>query len=228
MRTTSFLGHRSQKEVFSEALQALGFTSAVTYAHERVFHQLATIDSSRNVQQFEFRLLVRALESGDCRLPAVYVLDPTEPNIAPRFTPLEGCSIGRRVIWPERRAYGVELVVDGHLDAGQVAAFAYRVELTARATDMSAVVYSLPRRANDVLLEVEFRGGLRPMECERYQRTDSGESTSAVRLDRRDRLQVSEARFGPGTLGLRWEWENDCDDEYDDDEDDHRAAAGVG
>ncbi|MGO1599815.1 MAG: helix-turn-helix domain-containing protein [Brachybacterium sp.] len=220
VRTTTFLGHRSSKEVFSEALRELGFTSAQQYAHERVFHQHATIDSSSSVQQFDFRLIVRALESGVCRLPAVYALEPTEPNIAPHFIALDGCSIGRRVVWPERRVYGVELLVDGRLDAGQVATFAYRVELSAQATDMTAVVYSLPRRANDVLLEVEFRGEKRPVDCERYQRTESGVSTSAMRLDRRERLQVSEARFGPGTLGLRWAWEDEDEDDDADDADD--------
>src|SRR5699024_4436633 len=101
VRTTSFLGHRSSKEVFNDALRELGFTSAQQYAHERVFHQIATIDSTQPVQSFDFRLIVRALESGVCRLPAVYVLEPTEPNVAPHFVPLEGCSIGRRVVWPE-------------------------------------------------------------------------------------------------------------------------------
>ncbi|WP_245851172.1 helix-turn-helix domain-containing protein [Brachybacterium vulturis] len=219
VRTTSFLGHRSSKEVFNDALRELGFTSAQQYAHERVFHQHATIDSSQDVQSFDFGLIVRALESGVCRLPAVYVLEPAEPNIAPHFIPVQGCSIGRRVSWPEHRVYGVELLVDGHLDAGQVAAFDYRVELSARATDMTAVVYSLPRRANDALIEVEFRGDRRPVDCVRYQRTESGETTSSVRLDRRERLQVSEARFGPGTLGLRWKWENECEDDEDDEDD---------
>lgn len=225
VRTTNFLGHRSSKEVFHMALRELGFTTAQQYAHERVFHQLATIDTSKDVQRFDFRLIVRALESGICRLPAVYVLEPSEPNIAPVFLPLEGCSIGRRVDWPERRVYGVELLVDGRLDAGQVATFAYRVELSASAKNMTAAVYSLPRRANDVLLEVEFRGDRKPMDCERYQRTESGEATSAVRLDHRGRLQVSEARFGPGTLGLRWAWENDVDD--DDDGEDDLLDAGI-
>src|SRR5699024_10966850 len=148
-------------------------------------------------------------------------------NVAPHFVPLEGCSIGRRVVWPEQRVYGVELRVDGRLDAGQVVSFAYRVELSAQATDMTAVVYSLPRRANDVLIEAEFRGDRRPVDCQRYQRTEAGETTAAVRLDRRDRLQVSAARFGPGRLGLRWAWEDDCGDETDGaDGDENRVGEG--
>jgi hypothetical protein len=39
-----------------------------------------------------------------------------------------------------------------------------------------------------------------------------------VRLDHRDRLQISESRFGPGTFGLRWAW--DADDGFDEDDDD--------
>lgn len=214
---TSFLGRRTSKEVFREALLELGFTTAQQYAHERVFHQFVTIDSAREVQRFDSRLAVRALESGVCRLPAVHVLDPTEPNVAPVYTALEGCSIRRRVVWPERRAYGVELVVDGRLDAGQVATFAYRVEMQAPATSVTGALYSLPRRANDVLIEVEFRGGRKPVGYERYRRTESGEAVAPARLDRRERLQLSEARFGPGTFGLRWEWGDDEDDEDDDD-----------
>lgn len=216
--TESFVGNRSSKAVFAEALTELGFSSPRQYAHERVHHQLAVIDHRVDVQRFEYRLTVRALESGVCRLPAVYVLGPDEPNVEPRYTALEGCSLGRRVSWPDRRAYGVEVRVDGTLDAGQVAVVAYRVELTARAEDLTAAMYSLPRRANDVLLEVEFRGGRWPVECERYRRTKDGESITPVRLDHRDRLQLSDARFGPGTFGLRWSWE-DCDGEDDGAED---------
>ncbi|ACU84225.1 hypothetical protein Bfae_03490 [Brachybacterium faecium DSM 4810] len=225
-RPTRFLGRRSSKEVFGQALEELGFESARQYAHERVFHQHAVIDGSQELQRFDYRLTVRALESGTCRLPAVYVLEPTEPNVEPHYVALEGCTLGRRVRWPERRAYGVEILVDGTLDAGQVATFAYRVEMRARATDVTGAMYSLPRRANDVLLEVEFRGDRRPMDCERYRRTQSGEVITPVRLDHRNRLQLSEARFGPGTFGLRWAWEADEEDGEDDGDEDCGVGAG--
>lgn len=212
VREAQFMGRRTSREVFREALEELGFESARKYAHERVFHQYTLIDSDAEVQRFDYRLVVRALESGSCRLPAVHILEETEPNIAPVYTPLEGCSVGRSVAWPDRRAYGVELLVDGQLDAGQVVTFAYRVEMKARAEDLTAAMYSVPRRANDVLLEVEFRGDRKPVACERYRRTEAGETITATRLDHRNRLQVSEARFGPGTFGLRWQWESEGGD----------------
>lgn len=169
VREAQFMGRRTSREVFREALEELGFESARKYAHERVFHQYTLIDSDAEVQRFDYRLMVRALESGTCRLPAVHILEETEPNIAPIYTPLEGCSVGRSVAWPDRRA-------------------------------------------NDVLLEVEFRGDRKPVACERYRRTEAGETITATRLDHRDRLQVSEARFGPGTFGLRWQWESEGGD----------------
>lgn len=215
VQPASFVGRGGRREVFHRALGELGFEAPQQYAHERVFHQHVVIDSTREVQRFDYRLTVRALESGTCRLPAVHLLEPSEPNVAPEFIPLEGCTVGRRVVWPEHRAYGVELKVDGMFDAGQVATLAYRVEMKAKATDLTAAMYSVPRRANDVLLEVEFRGDRKPLGCERYRRTEAGESVTPVRLDRRDRLQVSEARFGPGTFGLRWDW-GDLDDDEDD------------
>lgn len=213
---TRFVGARSSKEVFREALHELGFDSPQEYAHERVFQQFAVIDSSRDVQVFTYRLTVRALESGRCRLPAVHVLDPSEPNFAPTYLPLEGCSIGRRVFWPERRAYGVEFVVDGILGAGQVATFAYEVQMRAEATDITGSLYSLPRPAHDVLLEVEFRGPRRPVSSERYRRTASDESVTPVHPDRRHRIQLAESRFGPGSFGLRWQWGQENEDPEDD------------
>lgn len=216
VQPANYVGRGSRREAFHRALEELGFETPQQYAHERVFQQHVVIDSSREVQRFDYRLTVRALESGICRLPAVHLLEPSEPNVSPEFIPLEGCAVGRRVAWPEHRAYGVELKVDGVLDAGQVATLAYRVEMTAEATDLTAAMYSVPRRANDVLLEVEFRGERKPLVAERYRRTEAGESVTPVRLDRRDRLQVSDARFGPGTFGLRWDWgEIDEDDEDD-------------
>ncbi|GAA4529309.1 helix-turn-helix transcriptional regulator [Brachybacterium paraconglomeratum] len=216
-RPASFVGRTGRREVFHRALDELGFDAPQQYAHERVFQQHVVIDSSRDVQRFDYRLTVRALESGVCRLPAVHLLEPTEPNVAPEFIPLEGCTVGRRVVWPEHRAYGVELKVDGVLDAGQVATLAYRVEMKAAATDLTSAMYSVPRPANDVLLEVEFRGDRKPIGCERYRRTDAGESVTSVRLDRRGRFQVSDARFGPGTFGLRWEWGDLDEDEEGED-----------
>ena len=212
-----FLGAQASRAIFRDALRELGFDSAEQYAQERVVHLFTVVDSDRDVQTVEYRIAVRALETGISRLPAVQLLGEDEPNEVPRCVPLTGCSIGRRVTWPEHRTYGAEMVLDGPLDAGQVAVFSYRVEFRAAATDLTASMYSVPRRANDVLVEVEFRGDRRPLGCERYRRSDAGEVVSEIRLDRRDRVQLSDARFGPGTFGLRWYWP-EADDEDDEDD----------
>src|SRR5699024_12853008 len=43
VRTTSFLGHRSSKEVFNDALRELWFTFAQQFVHERVFHKIVIL-----------------------------------------------------------------------------------------------------------------------------------------------------------------------------------------
>src|SRR5699024_5171118 len=63
-------------------------------------------------------------------------------------------------------------------------------------------------------------------DCERYRRTQSGEVITPVRLDHRNRLQLSEARFGPGTFGLRWAWGADEEDGEDDGDEDCGGGAG--
>ena len=192
-----------------DALATLGFTAPEDYPHERFVHQLSVIDGTASVQTTTSRIMVRALREGKGRLPAVQVLDENEPNVPPRVIPLEGCSIGRTLAWPERRTYGTEILIDGHLEAGQQAVLAYRMEMTAEEKSVRGMFYTVPRRAHDIMLEIEFRGPGPPQGCERYRRNADGESVLPVRLDANDRIQVAESSFGPGLLGLRWGWEDD-------------------
>lgn len=192
-----------------DALATLGFVAPENYPHERFVHQLSVIDGTSSVQTTTSRIMVRALREGKGRLPAVQVLDENEPNVPPRVIPLEGCSIGRTLAWPERRTYGTEILLDGYLEVGQQAVLAYRMEMTAEEKNVRGMFYTVPRRAHDIMLEIEFRGPGSPKGCERYRRNGEGESVLPVRLDANDRIQVAESSFGPGLLGLRWGWDDD-------------------
>lgn len=196
-------------EEVRDALAALGFVAPEDYPHERFVHQLSVIDGARSVQTTTSRVMVRALREGKGRLPAVQVLDENEPNVPPRVIALEGCSIGRTLAWPERRTYGTEILIDGHLEVGQQAVLAYRMEMTAEEKNVNGMFYTVPRRAHDIMLEIEFRGPGTPEGYERYRRNADGESVLPVRMDANDRIQVAESSFGPGLLGLRWGWEHD-------------------
>lgn len=192
-----------------DALAALGFIAPEDYPHERFVHQLSVIDGSNSVQTTTSRIMVRALREGKGRLPAVQVLDEDEPNVPPSVIALEGCSIGRTLTWPERRTYGSEILIDGHLEVGQQAVLAYRMEMSAKERNVRGMFYTVPRRAHDIMIEIEFRGPSTPVDCERYRRNSDGESVMPVRLDANDRIQVAESSFGPGLLGLRWGWEGE-------------------
>lgn len=200
-----------------DALATLGFVGPHDYPHERFVHQLTVIDGNSSVQNTTSRIMIRALREGKGRLPAVQVLDESEPNVPPRIVPLEGCSVGRTLAWPDRRTYGTEILIDGHLEAGQQAVIAYRMELTAEESHLRGMYYTVPRRAHDIMIEVEFRGPGSPVSCERYRRNADGETVLPVRLDANDRIQVAESSFGPGLLGLRWEWDDEADEADEED-----------
>lgn len=189
-----------------DALEELGFGAPETRPHERFVHERLVVDSSRSWQVATFLTMVRALEDGPCRLPSVTQLAPDEPNLAPEVTALSGCTLGRRLAWPDRRTYATEIVVDGAMEAGQQAVLGFQVAYRAASPFMTEATYAVPRRAHDLMIEVEFRGPEMPIHCERYQRTAAGEVSAGVRRDLVDRIQVAESGFGPGMLGLRWEW----------------------
>src|SRR5699024_12154154 len=82
----------------------------------------------------------------------------------PRVIALEGCSIGRTLAWPERRTYGSEILIDGHLEVGQQAVLAYRMEMSAKERNVRGMFYTVPRRAHDIMIEIEFRGPSTPVD----------------------------------------------------------------
>src|SRR5699024_12406769 len=90
--------------------------------------------------------------------PAVKVPDEDEPNYPPSGCAREGCSTGRTLTWPERRTYGSEILIDGHLEVGQQAVLAYRMEMSAKERNVRGIFYTVPRRAHDIMIEIEFRG----------------------------------------------------------------------
>lgn len=62
------------------------------------------------------------------------------------------------------------------------------------------------------MVEAEFRG-LLPQRCEQIWIVGGGqggqEESASIRLGAGHRLQAAESGFGPGMLGLRWQWPDD-------------------
>lgn len=188
------------------AFSELGFTSAHSFPHERFVHLSLLADSSRPMQVVTFQVMVRALEDGPCRVPAVQQAGEEEPNEQPEVVALEGCTVGRRLAWPEDRTYGTEILVSRYLEAGQQAFFSYRIHFPMPARNVTVVTYALSRRAQDFMVEAEFRGE-RPQRCEQFRIVDGGqEESEPVRWGAGNRIQTAESGFGPGKLGLRWQW----------------------
>lgn len=210
MRHTEVAAFVPDSEPLRRAYAELGFIAESSFPHERFVHELLVIDSESSVQVLTFQIMVRALVDGPCRFPAAQQFTPEEPNVEPRIVPLEGCSVARRLAWPEDRTYATELLINPYLEAGQQAFFSFQIHFRAEARDVLEVNYALPRRSQDFMVEAEFRGPLRPVDCEQYRHTGGGREESApVRLHRGALLQAAVSGFGPGMLGLRWRWPED-------------------
>lgn len=194
------------------AYSELGFASASSFPHERFVHQSLILDAASPVQVVTFQIMVRALLEGPCRFPAVQQFELTEPNVEPQVVPLEGCSVGQRMVWPQERTYGTEILIDRHLESGQQAFFSYQIRFPVAAREINVVNYALPRRSQDFMVEAEFRG-LLPQRCERIWIVDGRrggqEESTPIRLGAGHRLQAAESGFWPGMLGLRWQWPDD-------------------
>lgn len=119
--------------VGAQILNELGFTELEDMPHEIFVHQLMQVDSGSRCQRLVFTLYLRSLRPGPCRVPAVTVFDEGEVNVEPEVTPLEGCHIERVARYPQQRGYGVEIVLDTHLEPGQTAMCRYSIDLRAPA-----------------------------------------------------------------------------------------------
>lgn len=192
---------------FRRAYSELGFSTPSSFPHERFVHESLIVDASRPVQVVTFQIMVRALEEGPCRFPSVQHFTPDEPNIEPEVIAREGCTVGRRLAWPEARTYASEILIERYLEPGQQAFFSFEIHFHASFRDVTMVNYALPRRSRDFMIEAKFGGPLRPEHCERIWLVDDGhEQTRPAQLGADNRIQTAESGFGPGMLGLRWQW----------------------
>lgn len=207
LRHTEVAAFVPDSEPLRRAYAELDFTTVASFPHERFVHVSLVLDGESSVQVVTFQVMVRALVDGVCRIPAAQQFTSEEPNVEPRVIPLEGCSVGRRLAWPEDRTYATELVVNRYLEVGQQAFFSFQVHFRSEARGIRDVNYAVPRRAPDFMVEARFRGPLVPVDCEQFRRADGDREDSApVRLNRDRLLQAAASDFGPGMLGLRWQW----------------------
>lgn len=189
-----------------DALEELGFVDAHDYPHELFASLLTVIDPAACTLQIDYHLVVRVLKDGYVAMPSVHVLSDGISLTQPRFTALHGCSIGEGLFWPDRRTAGARIEIEGKREAGELAILAYRVEYEAEMCRMTTVAYAVARRAHSVLVDVQVPSNA-VFDVIAFTALDDGELTERqIKPSSDGRLQAEGVSFGPGQVGLRWEW----------------------
>jgi hypothetical protein len=184
-------------------LSALGFTGLSDEMTEHIRHITADIDASGRTAVIQARTMMRARHDGARRTPMVLSLD--DAGRAPAFASVAGCSIGRQKVDQESGVFGIELLLDRELEAGQTHLFEVHVTLPEPSTDNFFEHFSA-RRLAELLIWVRFDPSRLPTKVESYVQNDDGEVGETVLMGSGTTAHAMERGFGPGILGIRWEW----------------------
>jgi len=205
-------GEKRARELFAEApgmrqaLHELGFEGLYDELVENVRHITVDLDADGRATEIEMRAVMVARRDGARRTPVLVTLD--ERGEVPVFVPGAGCSPGRTCLDPAGGVFGVELVLDRELRKDEAAPYELRIELPSPSYDRFFDHYCA-RRLAELLLWVRFDPDRLPARVERYSRIDGVEEAEVVDLGGGTGAHALARGFGPGLLGVRWEWGHD-------------------
>ena len=200
---------RTLRELFVEnpgmetALQALGFEGLYDELVEQVRHITADVGADGCIRRIRLQAVMQARRDGARRTPLIVTAG--ERGLLPQFVPVAGCSLGRVAVDEQTGVYATELVLERTLAKGDLHPYELLVDL-ATPDDETTLDHYAARRLSELMVWVRFDPARVPAQVERYviagdqeesQRLDLGEGRSALALAR---------GFGPGILGIRWDW----------------------
>ncbi|WP_246955993.1 hypothetical protein [Brachybacterium sp. Marseille-Q7125] len=190
-----------------EALVELGFRTPEDFPMEQTIVEHALVDTDASTLEMTFLTQVKATADGICALPNVHLLETAGGPDIPQIGALGGCRVARRVSKRDGTVVGARIEVDGPLQQGQVAVVSYRVALPVQMDEVTDIKYSVSRRILSLMVEVEFRGSRPLRDLRTVIHPEPGEVTCrpAV-LDQRGRVQCAVTGFGPGLVGVTWNW----------------------
>ena len=119
--------------------------------------------------------------------------------------PVAGCSLGGQRTDLASGVFAAELLLDRPLAHRETCMFELRVELAEPSRETWFDHYAA-RRISELLVWVRFDPSRRPARVERYTRVDGSEESEVVRLGDGTGAHALARGFGPGILGIRWEW----------------------
>lgn len=205
----SLHAHMPERSLVEQLLESLDFMDPDDQPHELFVVEQVNLSAASPVVTVDVHILMRTLQSGPCRIPSINVLPSDVPNVKPEITPLNGCRIGLETNWPNERSYGAELILDDDAAAGALLFCGFRITWQIQPQDCREITYTVPRAAREILVQAQFDDELAPVNCRAFRVTASEEKTEPVLVNASNRIQATGQNFGPGLIGLQWEWEGD-------------------
>lgn len=202
-------GEKSVLELFAdtpgvqEALESLDFEGLYDELAEQLRHITVDVDASGNATTVLVRAIMQARRDGARRTPLIVTLDGA--GLPPRFVPVAGCSLGRQRTDLASGVFAAELLLERPLAHRETCMFELRVELSEPSRETWFDHYAA-RRIGELLVWVRFDPARRPARVERYTRVDEDETSEVVVLGDGTGVHALARGFGPGILGIRWEW----------------------
>jgi hypothetical protein len=198
---------RTLRDMFAEhpgmesALAQLGFEGLYDELVEQVRHLVADVDGDGHASRVQVRAVMQARRDGARRTPLLMTFDAN--GRVPTFVPVAGCEIGRWV--EDGDVYAAELLLDRELAKGETSPYELQIELPEPFVDTWVDHYAA-RRLTELLVWVRFDADRVPSHVERYTISDGDEQCEKLELGDGSSAHALARGFGPGVLGLRWDW----------------------
>lgn len=189
-----------------EALRALGLTDIGREICEVAIQATLDVDAQGQMAQQTLRTLLRATTHGAQRwYHVVFAEEPVdEPLVLDRAV---GVEVGRCYTRAEVGLFLWELLLPRPLEVGETVMIETRTQLGNLGNTDTSYFHHLDRRTPDTVIWVRFDPGAAPRRCVRTEQPLDGEPVhTPVPLDGLHAAHVAVRSFGPGRVGLTWEW----------------------
>ncbi len=189
-----------------DALRELGLADIGQEMHGVATQVTLDVDTNGQMTQQNVRTLLRATAPGAQRwYHVVFAEEPVdEPLVLDQAT---GIEVGRQLTRPEVGLFLWELLLPRPLDVGETVFIETHTQLGNLGSQDTSYFHHLDRRTPDTVIWVRFDPRRPPRRCVETQQLLEGPAVETpVRLDGLHTAHVAVRSFGPGRIGLTWDW----------------------
>lgn len=193
----------------ADHLDSLGLLDSQDRVVEVSVHSTVDVDCDGEMVRQSSRFLFRAVRPRVATLPLLLTNDGQPFPEAPRLLSLRGCRLGREVLDLAAGVAVWEVLLPRPLDVGETVVVEHEIALPRLGPGRQAPRYEqyLVRPVRDVLVWVRFDPDCLPSSAEAYEReAGHAEVVQHAEVDPGGGLHHTASSFGPGALGVRWEW----------------------